>query len=211
MYSIRRRFLFSARLEGGMVLTNDPELRDLLLSLRAHGWTRELPADSTLYSPGDDDFNEAYRFILPGYNVRPLEMAGAIGSEQLKKLPNFITSRRRNLETFKNLFGEDERFIIQRENGKSSSFCFPIVLDPKHQSGRERAFAALRKANIGFRMVTGGCFPRHDAIKHFDHTIVGNLDNANTVHDYGFFLGNHPFDLTAEIKAAYHVLNKAVN
>jgi CDP-6-deoxy-D-xylo-4-hexulose-3-dehydrase len=34
--------------------------------------------------------------VLPGYNVRPVEMSGAIGVEQLKKLPNFLQQRRKN-------------------------------------------------------------------------------------------------------------------
>ncbi|MEQ8195249.1 MAG: DegT/DnrJ/EryC1/StrS family aminotransferase [Rhodospirillales bacterium] len=207
-------FFFShhiATMEGGMVLTDDPELRDLLLSLRAHGWTRELPPGSSLYSAGDDDFFEAYRFILPGYNVRPMEMAGAIGREQLKKLPRFLSERRRNLALFQRLFADDKRFLIQRENGNSSSFCFPIVLNPELRPDRDRIFSSLRKAGIGFRMVTGGCFPRHDAIRHFDYEIVGNLNNANAIHDYGFFIGNHPFDLTKEIESAHQILDEVFN
>ena len=204
-------FFFShhiATMEGGMVLTDDPELRDLLLSLRAHGWT-ELPAGTSLYAAGEDEFFEAYRFILPGYNVRPLEMAGAIGREQLKKLDAFIETRRKNLAVFQSLFGNDDRFIIQREYGQSSSFCFPIVLNPEHKPDRARIISALRDANIGFRMVTGGCFTRHDVIKFYDYETVGQLENANLVHDNGFFIGNHPFDLTTEIEAAYQTLDKA--
>ena len=38
----------------------------------------------------EDQFYEYFRFILPGYNLRPLEISGAVGIEQLKKLPNLI-------------------------------------------------------------------------------------------------------------------------
>ena len=34
----------------------------------------------------DDNFEESFKFVLPGYNLRPLEMSGAIGLEQMKKL-----------------------------------------------------------------------------------------------------------------------------
>ena len=37
----------------------------------------------------DDWFHRSFRFVLPGYNVRPTEISGAIGTEQLIKLPNF--------------------------------------------------------------------------------------------------------------------------
>jgi dTDP-4-amino-4,6-dideoxygalactose transaminase len=59
-----------------------------------------------------------HRFVVPGYNVRPLEMCGAIRLEQLKKLDRMI-ERRANASLFVKLFENDERFIIQRENGRS--------------------------------------------------------------------------------------------
>ena len=103
----------------------------------------------------------------------------------------------------------DERFIIQRENGRSSSFCFPIVLNPACNPDRTRVFAALEDADIGYRIITGGSFPKHDAIRHFDFELVGGaVENANTAHDFGFFVGNHPFDLTPQIERVYDVLDK---
>ena len=68
-------------MEGGIILTENEEIFHLAKSLRAHGWTRDLPNDSPIYSCGNNDFYEAYRFILPGYNARPLELSGAIGIE----------------------------------------------------------------------------------------------------------------------------------
>ena len=49
-----------------MIVTDDTELYHLARSLRAHGWTRDVPDGSTIYETRDDDFFEAYRFILPG-------------------------------------------------------------------------------------------------------------------------------------------------
>lgn len=196
-------------MEGGIVLTDDLELCHLARSLRAHGWTRDLPADSPVFERKGTDHFEAYRFILPGYNVRPIEMSGAIGLRQLEKLPAFTARRRRNLATFERLFGGDDRFIIQRENGKSSSFSFPIVLSPDAPIDRDRVFAALKEADIGFRVITGGCFLRHDCIKFYDYEVHGNgVPNAEIAHDRGFFVGNHPFDLTPQIERLHDVLDK---
>ena len=66
----------------------------------------------------------------------------------------------------------------------------------------------MKDADIGFRMVTGGSFPRHDAIKYFDHEIIGELVNADVVHDQGFFVGNHPFDLSQQIEKLSDILKK---
>src|SRR4029077_16670472 len=143
-------------MEGGMVTTDDRELFELVKSMRAHGWVRDLPADSVIYDKRDDDFYEAYRFILPGYNVRPIEMSGAIGVEQLKKLPAMTAARRKNWAFFVSLFKGDNRFITQRENGKSSAFSFTIVLNPEAGVSRPKVMDALRHADIGYRIITGG-------------------------------------------------------
>jgi CDP-4-dehydro-6-deoxyglucose reductase, E1 len=196
-------------MEGGIVLTNDTEIDHLARVIRNHGWTRDVPADSDLFERRDDGFFEAYRFIMPGYNVRPLEMAGAVGVEQLKKLDGMLAARRRNAELFVRLFSGDDRFIIQREHGRSSWFSFTIILNPARRIDRLRVMEALRQAGIGFRMITGGCFLRHEAIRYFDYTAVGEIVQANVAHDRGFFVGNHPQDLTAEITRLREILDVA--
>jgi CDP-6-deoxy-D-xylo-4-hexulose-3-dehydrase len=150
---------------------------------------------------------ELYRFIMPGYNVRPLEMCGAVGLAQLAKLDAMIEQRRENARLFVRLFGSDRRFIIQREQGRSSWFCFTIVLHPDLPIERATVVEALRQAGIGFRMVTGGCFLRHDAIRFFDYDTAGPIVNADIVHDRGFFVGNHPADLTPQITRLREVLD----
>ena len=41
-------------MEGGITVTDDEELYHYMLSIRAHGWTRNLPVESKLYSKMDD-------------------------------------------------------------------------------------------------------------------------------------------------------------
>jgi CDP-6-deoxy-D-xylo-4-hexulose-3-dehydrase len=195
-------------MEGGMVLTGDDELMDLLRSLRAHGWTRDLPPESPLFKASGDVFEEAYHFILPGYNVRPLEFSGAIGREQLKKLPRMTQRRRENLAHFRRLFDGDRRFIIQRENCRSSSFAFTIILNPQFNIDRESVFEALRQADVGFRMITGGCFPCHDAVRFFDFKIAGAVENAELAHRRGFVLGNYPSDLAPQLDTVRKLLDR---
>src|SRR6185295_14946430 len=142
-------FFFShhiSTMEGGIVLTDDDELNELLRAIRAHGWTRDLPPNSTLFTRSANEHFEAYLFLLPGYNVRPLEISGAVGREQLKKLPGMTAARRRNLKLFQERFKNDDRFIVQRENGQSSAFSFTVILDPLRSNRRDRVFSALREA-----------------------------------------------------------------
>ncbi len=203
-------FFFSHHIstgEGGMLLTDDAEIDGLARAVRAHGWTRDVPDGAGLFEPMEDPFAEAYRFVIPGYNVRPQEINGALGLAQLKKLPAMTAQRRANLALFQKAFGGDGRFIIQRENGKSSSFSFPMIVGPDSGLERDDVIRVLKDADIGYRMITGGCFLRHDAIRFFDHDCVGDLGNANMAHDRGFFVGNQPFDLTDQIDKLRDVLN----
>ena len=204
-------FFFSHHIstgEGGMLITDDAELDALARAVRAHGWIRDIPDGLDLFEEGEDSFAEAYRFVIPGYNLRPQEFNGAAGLEQLKKLPAMTERRRANLALFQDAFGDDERFMIQRENGKSSSFCFPMIVKPDCGLERADVFGPLEEADIGCRMITGGNFPRHDAIQYFDYDIVGDLANADIAHDRGFFVGNHPFDLSQQIARLRDVFNK---
>lgn len=204
-------FFFShhiSTMEGGMVLTDDEELAHLCRAMRAHGWSRDLPDDSPVFTRRSDDYYEAYRFLVPGYNVRPLEIEAAIGREQLKKLPGFTAQRRANLRVFQQLFGADDRFTIQSENGKSSAFAFTIILNPKAAQNRDAVFTALKDADIGYRIITGGNFLRHDAIAYYDYTVANNgVPNADIAHDRGFFVGNHPFDLEPQVRRLYEILD----
>jgi CDP-4-dehydro-6-deoxyglucose reductase, E1 len=196
-------------MEGGLLVTNDTEIDHLARAIRNHGWARDVPADSIVNQGQrhDDPFFEAYRFVVPGYNVRPLELAGAVGIEQLKKLDGMLAVRRQNAAHFVALFKDDTRFIIQRENGSSSWFSFTIVLNPEMDLDRARVMDALRTADVEFRMITGGCFPHHAAVKFFDYDIVGSIDNAKTAHERGFFVGNHPRDITPELDRLRAILN----
>lgn len=196
-------------MEGGVLVTDDTETYHVARSLRAHGWTRDLPADTRIYDERDDDFYEAYRFILPGYNARPLELSGAIGLEQLKKLDRMIETRRKNAQLFLELMRGDERFIVQRELGRSSWFAFTVILNPKLRIDRRKVMTALKDADIGYRIITGGCFLRHDVIRYFDYDTVGEIRNANIAHDRGFFVGNHPRDLRPQLERLRAVLDEA--
>ncbi len=205
-------FFFShhiSTMEGGIAVTNDLETYHLMRSLRAHGWTRDIPADSPVFEKKDQDFFEAYRFILPGYNVRPLELSGAIGLRQLEKLDAMVETRRKNAALFQNLFRGDDRFILQRENGRSSWFAFTVILNPNKGMDRKKIMHAFKEADIGYRIITGGNFLRHDAIKYYDYDVVGEIKNADIAHDWGFFVGNHPVDLSEQIQTFHSVLSRA--
>ena len=192
-------------IEGGVVATDDKELYHILLSTRSHGWTRHLPENNLLCRKSPDPFEESFRFVLPGYNVRPTEIAGAIGLEQLKKLPGFIAARRRNAKTFLSLFGNDPRWSVQKELGVSSWFGFTLLAkDPS--INRKEVVAKLAEAGIDSRPIVAGNFTRKEVVKWFDCEIPPSLPNADYVDAHGFFVGNHPFDLTYWLQCLHNIL-----
>ena len=194
-------------MEGGMITTNDEELYHILLTIRAHGWTRNLPNKNHVSNKSDDWFEESFRFVLPGYNVRPLEMSGAIGIEQLKKLPGFIENRRKNAQIFLELFKSDGRFLVQKEVGESSWFGFSLIIQDQNLK-RGDVIRLLSNNNIDSRPIVTGDFTKNTVLKYFDYSINGNLLNAKNLDKKGFFLGNSHENLSENIKYVKNILEK---
>jgi CDP-6-deoxy-D-xylo-4-hexulose-3-dehydrase len=188
-----------ATMEGGFVTTNDEELYHILLSLRAHGWTRNLPMENKVSNKSEDWFEESFRFVLPGYNVRPLEMSGAIGIEQLKKLPSFIQGRRKNAELFTKLFHKHPDFLIQTSIDNSSWFGFSFIIKPGSKLKRNEVIKKLQDIGIECRPIVTGDFTQNEVMKYLDYEIHSELKNAKYLHKNGFFIGNHHILMEKEI------------
>ena len=158
-------------MEGGMITTDDEWFYHCLLSLRSHGWTRHLPERNVFgVRPGMFDF------ILPGYNVRPMEIQGAIGIEQMRKLPAIIAQRRENAARFP--------LPKQREIGRSSWYGFALLADDI-----ERLRGQLDARGIEHRPVISGNFCRQPVMNYYG-TDVPALPNADYIHDHGVMINN---------------------
>lgn len=186
-------------MEGGVVVTDDDTLYEYLLSIRAHGWTRNLPENSTIYSKKNDPFYESYNFIVPGYNLRPLEMEGAIGCVQLDKMDRMIAARRINAAYFLQQMSAFEQVRCQKEVGQSSWFGFAIILQGALGHRRNEIVQKLSDRGIEVRPIVAGNFTRNKVISYMDYRIAGSLRNADEIHDCGFFIGNHSSDNSAQV------------
>jgi CDP-6-deoxy-D-xylo-4-hexulose-3-dehydrase len=195
-----------ATMEGGLIVTDDEEMYHVMVCLRAHGWTRHLPKENFVSYKSDNNFEESFRFLLPGYNVRPVEMSGVIGVEQLIKLPSFLDQRRKNAELFVSLFKDNKDFIIQKDIDNSSWFGFSFIIKPSSTLKRENIVKALEENHIDCRPIVTGDFTKNEVLKYFDYEIFGEMKNAQYLDKQGFFVGNHQVDLTAEIHHLHNVL-----
>ena len=192
-------------MEGGLVLTDNEELYHIMLSLRAHGWTRNLPKINMITGrKSDDPMKESFNFILPGYNLRPLELSGALGIEQLKKLPSLLEGRRKNALVFQEVLSKVKTFRMQKELGSSSWFGFSLVLNEETDITREEFANKLNKAGFECRPIVSGNFASKSVMEYIPHKIHGILKNADYIDRRGLFVGNHHFDIS---EAAQVLLN----
>lgn len=191
-----------------MVVTDDDLLYEYLLSVRAHGWTRNLPENAQLHRADSDSFYESYRFLVPGFNLRPLEIEGAIGLEQLKKFDQVIAQRRANASYFQNKLKAFPQVRTQREVGNSSWFGFPLIVQGEWQGKRDKIIQRLREAEIEVRPIVAGNFTRNPVIRYMDYNIPAPLTNADEIHFNGFFVGNHSKNNAAEVDLLMSVLEK---
>src|SRR3546814_17941129 len=121
-----------------------------MLALRAHGWTRNLPKENLVTTPKSDDaFEEAFRFVLPGYNLRPLELSGALGIEQVKKLPRLIAERRANAGRLRNALGNHTHVMLHKKIGAERWFGVSLVRRPG--SGVSRSESNEGSERHGFK------------------------------------------------------------
>lgn len=183
-------------MEGGMIVTDDEEIYQILLSLRSHGWTRNLPKHNLVCGEkSDDPFEESFRFVLPGYNVRPLDMSGAIGIEQVKKLPTLIAERRNNGCLLQAALAEHPDIMIQSEIGESSWFGFSLVIRPGSSLTRKSLVVKLNNLGFECRPIVAGNFANNEVVKYFDSEVHGSLKNADYIDQNGLFVGNHHYPI----------------
>jgi UDP-4-amino-4,6-dideoxy-N-acetyl-beta-L-altrosamine transaminase len=132
--------------EGGMALTNDPELAARMALLRSHGTTRE-PGQMTHEADGP----WYYQQIDLGYNYRMTDLQAALGTSQMARLHDFVARRRALAARYDTaLAGFPLATPWQHADGRSAFHLYPVRLE-LDEIGRSRRdiFEALRAAGIG--------------------------------------------------------------
>ena len=183
-------------MEGGVIVTDDDELHHILLCLRAHGWTRNLPKFNLVCGQkSDNSFEESFRFVLPGYNVRPLELEGALGVQQVGRLPHIVSERRLNGRYLQEKLANHPDLIIQKELGESSWFGFSLVVRPGSSLSRKVLLERLHFNGFEVRPIVAGNFAKNEVVQLFNYEIHGELKNAEYIDANGVFIGNHHYPI----------------
>jgi len=202
-------FFFSHHLqtmEGGMIAVQNKDDADFLRSLRAHGWIRDLPNENNIYNKTGDNFKDSFTFVTPGYCVRPLEMSGAIGSVQLKKWPDMREKRLKNAQYFKERFKDLKGVRTQKEISESSWFGFSIVLEGHLEGKREQVIKILTENKVETRPIVAGNFMKNPVIEYINYIDNYDYENADYIHNNGFFIGNDITDLKNNLDNVYNLI-----
>ena len=173
-------------IEGGMISVNDRSIYNIILSLRSHGWSRDVEAEyraSWEAKSNIDEVRSLYTFYYPGFNFRPMDLNAFIGLSQLDKAPAMVAKRQSNFNAYKKKLGND--FWVQTSRYDSlSSFGFGTLV-----KNRVEVFRHLKRKGIETRPLVCGNIGRQPFwIQKFGEV---RLKNADIVHDHGLYLPNH--------------------
>jgi len=190
--------------EGGAVFTDDELLKRIIISLRDWGrdcWCQP-GKDNTCkkrfsWKLGKLPFGYDHKYIYShiGYNLKITDLQSAIGLAQLKKLPKFIETRRKNFNLlYEHLKKYEKYFLLPKETNNSQPcwFGFPILVKNNPFFKRSDIVNYLEKNKISTRMAFAGNLTRQPAYQNVKYRIYGSLKNTDLVMNNLFWIGVYP-------------------
>jgi dTDP-4-amino-4,6-dideoxygalactose transaminase len=163
---------------GGMVLTDDEDLRDRGLMLRRWGRRSELQLFGS--KKGNRDFFEEIDGVLYdnlfifdeiGWNFEPSELGAAFGLAQLDKLPRFLATRQEHFAAHHAYFDARPEFTAPRQTDDlvTGWLNFPILLNEQLPFSRGEMQAWLEERGVSTRTVWSGNILRQPGFKDIAH------------------------------------------
>jgi CDP-6-deoxy-D-xylo-4-hexulose-3-dehydrase len=190
--------------EGGALVTDDFNLKKLIESFR--DWGRDCWCE-----PGKDNtckkrfswklgrlpygYDHKYIYSHIGYNLKVTDMQAAVGLAQLKKLPGFVSARKRNWKTlYEGLKEHEDYLIMPKATPKSDPSWFGFLMTVREDAPFERNEITkhLEDKRIATRLLFSGnitCHPCFDDVKYRVH---GGLENTDFVMNNTFWIGVYP-------------------
>jgi CDP-6-deoxy-D-xylo-4-hexulose-3-dehydrase len=193
-------------IEGGMISTDDEDLYHILLSIRSHGWDRDLPKSKQVelrkkYNIGD--FRSLYTFYYPGFNLRATDLQAFIGLQQLNKLSTIIENRNINYQRYHDGIKNAEWKVNPPSNSFISNFSYPVIT-----KNIKELVEKLTENNIECRPLICGSINEHP----FWYERYGKqeLPISKRVHEYGLYLPNNHQMTIEEVDTVINIVNQYV-
>lgn len=193
-------------IEGGTITTDDKDFYNLLVSLRSHGWSRDLDEKTQnewKKGWGVDDFTNLYTFYHIGQNFRSTDLQAFIGLGQLDKLPTFVNQRAENFKTYQKLIKVNDLKLKVKDSDFISNFAYPIV-----SKRRKQIVQNLQENNIECRPLIAGNLSKSPMWqKRFGSDLV--LVNCDIIHEFGMYVPNHQNLRENDIKFIADIVNNS--
>lgn len=190
--------------EGGMISSNDKLLIDTARSISWWGRDCYCIGSNNLLANGscgnrfdcwlpeyDGIIDHKYVFAHMGYNLKPLDLQGAIGLVQLKKVDSFDKKRRLHKLRLEKILKDNLDISTPDTLSKSDPCWFGVPVICKSQEQKEKLVNFFEKNKIQTRNYFAGNVLLHPGYKHLD--IAANYPNANKALSHVFILGCPPF------------------
>ena len=195
-------------IEGGAICTDSNTLATQLRLVRAHGWDRNLTSgkqqkmrdkfkvNSTFYS--------RYTFYDLGYNLRPTEINGFIGNQQVQYLDEIIKKRRDNfIYIAEKIYTNDNYYPVKYDHiDLISNFAVPVIC--KTKAIRDRL---VKKCNskVEIRPIVGGDMTQQPFFSKYMKKFSKENPNAKLIHEQGLYFGNNPEMTKKEIDSIVRI------
>ena len=181
--------------EGGMIVCNNNDDYDILLSLRSHGWARNL-IKQKYYEKKYNKIDNRFIFLNSGFNLRPTEIQAAIARNQFKRLNTIKKVKKSNHKKIINylkkskLWQNQFTFIEEAKNTNSNWFGLSILLNKPYIKKKKKFLEYLTKKGIENRPIISGNFINQPSFKLYKFKANRyRLLKSQEIEDRGFFIG----------------------
>ena len=193
-------------IEGGIISTDDFELYELLLSIRSHGWDRDLSVETQFQLQQDwdvSDFDAMYTFYYSGFNMRSTDLQAYIGLTQIDKINDWGKKREHNYNLYQDLIKNDYWKPKSYNDSLTSNFAYPIV-----SPNRDEIVKSLQENQVEVRpMICGSMGTQPFYVKNYGEL---KLPNVSIIDKCGFYVPNHPKLTSDEILFISNIINEGI-
>ncbi|MBC8302365.1 MAG: DegT/DnrJ/EryC1/StrS aminotransferase family protein [Pelagibacterales bacterium] len=190
-------------IEGGIISTNDKEFYELLVSIRSHGWDRDLSEETQIKLQkewGVSEFNALYTFYYSGFNFRSTDLQAYIGLAQIDKLDKWGKNREYNYNLYQRLIQNEYWKPKSYHNSFTSNFAYPVI-----SPHRDKIVKKLQENKVEVRpMICGSMGTQPFYVRHYGKL---ELPNVSIVDRDGFYVPNHPKLKGTEIAFISEIIN----
>ena len=204
-------------MEGGTIITDDDELVNDLRSMRAHGWTRNR-TDANKISKKFPDLDPRFLFLIPGFNVRPMEIQAAVGLVQLKRINELLDFRMKFakfiIDVFKpiswiKIVGSNRVSLAQSHVDRSHSWMnIPFTLEDDAPQVVNVIKDIFENHGVETRPIITGNFMMQPAASYLGSQ--GYFPNAQEISERGFMIGCHAMEVSEDLQATIQNIVKAL-